>query len=580
MTPEQAIATANARLRLSQANAAPEQGNMYTQSAEDIQYDPMSGVPLNTSSSGSETKGGTDYARKALTTAAALPVNVATGVAKNVGGLAQTVNRYFGGESSKGNLSKPEEFINAINQIETGTQQQAGSPNLLKGASMVGQAAPWFATGGVGGIPSYLNAAKNIGTGAAIGGASALATPEEVGMTPEEFRAAKNKNIAIQSTLGGVLPAGGELIKMLRGTKPSAQVANVIENARETGYTMLPTQAGGGIFSQALEGLAGKTSTAQAASVKNQQVTDKLAIKALGLPEDSILSPELIKSVRDTAGQAYENLKLSGTVKTSPKFIQALDEIKPYKDAVQAAKDFPDELANPIIKTIESLKRPNFDVNSAVSKINLLRNEADVAFRQGNSALGKANKDASKVLENTIENHLANTKQTDLLDKFREARTLIAKTYEVEKAMNKTTGSVEASKLGSRLQAGKPMSGELKDIAQFAQTFPKAVQTPEKVAGVVPFTPLDAGYATLAGGSALLGGQDYGSTGALTLAALLARPGARKLALSRPVQNSLVTKATQPGAIRQALPSPEETRQLAKMLLMQRIGGTSEKNNE
>ena len=580
MTPEQAIATANARLRLSQANAAPEQGNMYTQSAEDIQYDPMSGVPLNTSSYGSETKGGTDYARKALTTAAALPVNVATGVAKNVGGLAQTVNRYFGGESSKGNLSKPEEFINAINQIETGTQQQAGSPNLLKGASMVGQAAPWFATGGVGGIPSYLNAAKNIGTGAAIGGASALATPEEVGMTPEEFRAAKNKNIAIQSTLGGVLPAGGELIKMLRGTKPSAQVANVIENARETGYTMLPTQAGGGIFSQALEGLAGKTSTAQAASVKNQQVTDKLAIKALGLPEDSILSPELIKSVRDTAGQAYENLKLSGTVKTSPKFIQALDEIKPYKDAVQAAKDFPDELANPIIKTIESLKRPNFDVNSAVSKINLLRNEADVAFRQGNSALGKANKDASKVLENTIENHLANTKQTDLLDKFREARTLIAKTYEVEKAMNKTTGSVEASKLGSRLQAGKPMSGELKDIAQFAQTFPKAVQTPEKVAGVVPFTPLDAGYATLAGGSALLGGQDYGSTGALTLAALLARPGARKLALSRPVQNSLVTKATQPGAIRQALPSPEETRQLAKMLLMQRIGGTSEKNNE
>ena len=580
MTPEQAIATANARLRLSQANAAPEQGNMYTQSAEDIQYDPMSGVPLNTSSYGSETKGGTDYARKALTTAAALPVNVATGVAKNVGGLAQTVNRYFGGESSKGNLSKPEEFINAINQIETGTQQQAGSPNLLKGASMVGQAAPWFATGGVGGIPSYLNAAKNIGTGAAIGGASALATPEEVGMTPEEFRAAKNKNIAIQSTLGGVLPAGGELIKMLRGTKPSAQVANVIENARETGYTMLPTQAGGGIFSQALEGLAGKTSTAQAASVKNQQVTDKLAIKALGLPEDSILSPELIKSVRDTAGLAYENLKLSGTVKTSPKFIQALDEIKPYKDAVQAAKDFPDELANPIIKTIESLKRPNFDVNSAVSKINLLRNEADVAFRQGNSALGKANKDASKVLENTIENHLANTKQTDLLDKFREARTLIAKTYEVEKAMNKTTGSVEASKLGSRLQAGKPMSGELKDIAQFAQTFPKAVQTPEKVAGVVPFTPLDAGYATLAGGSALLGGQDYGSTGALTLAALLARPGARKLALSRPVQNSLVTKATQPGAIRQALPSPEETRQLAKMLLMQRIGGTSEKNNE
>jgi len=580
MTPEQAIATANARLRLSQANAAPEQGNMYTQSSEDIQYDPMSGVPLNTSSYGSETKGGTDYVRKALTTAAALPINVATGAAKNVGGLAQTVNRYFGGDFSKGNLSKPEEFLNAINQIETGTQQQAGSPNLLKGASMVGQAAPWFATGGAGGIPSYLNAAKNIGKGIGIGAGSALATPEEVGMSPEEFRAAKNKNIAIQSALGGAFPAVGSLVSALRGAKQTPQMANVVENAREAGYIMPPTQAGGGFFSKTLETLAGKEPTAQAASLRNQEITNKLAIKSLGLSEDTVLSPEILKSVRDTAGIAYENLKLSGTVKTSPKFIEALDNIKPYKDAVQAAKDFPEEAANPIIKTIESLKRPNFDVNSAVSKINLLRNNADVAFKQGDSALAKANKDASKVLENTIENHLANTKQTELLDKFREARTLIAKTYEVEKAMNKTTGSVDAGKLASRLQQGKPMSDELKDIASFAQAFPKAVKTPERMGGFIASRGADLALATGTGTASLLGGQDKYTTGGISLATLLARPGARRLALSSPVQNRLAQQAAEPGAIRQALPSPEETRQLAKMLLMQRLGSTSENRNE
>ena len=563
------------------AQAQPEQGNMYTQSAEDIQYDPMSGVPLNTSSYGSETKGATDYARKALTTAAAAPINVATGVAKNVGGLAQTVNRYFGGESSKGNLSKPEEFLNAINQIETGTQQQSDSPNLLKGASMVGQAAPWFATGGaIGGIPSYLNTAKNIGAGMAMGGASALATPEEVGMSPEEFRAAKNKNIAIQSALGGTFPAIGGLVSALRGAKQTPQMANVVENAREAGYVMPPTQAGGGFFSKTLESLAGKEPTAQAASIRNQEVTNKLAIKSLGLPEDTVLSPDILKTVRDTAGLAYENLKLSGTVKTSPKFIEALDNIKPYKDAVQAAKDFPEEAANPIIKTIESLKRPNFDVNSAVSKINLLRNNADVAFRQGDSALAKANKDASKVLENTIENHLANTKQTELLDKFREARTLIAKTYEVEKTMNKTTGSVDAGKLASRLQAGKPMSDELKDIASFAQAFPKAAKTPEPMGGFISSRGADLALATGTGTASLLGGQDKYTTGGISLATLLARPGARKLALSSPVQNRLAKQATANGAVRKALPSPEETRQLAKMLLMQRLGGTSENRNE
>ena len=564
------------------ASAQPEKGNMYTQSAEDIQYDPMSGVPLNTSSYGSGTTGGTDYARQALTTAAALPINVATGVAKNVGGLAQTVNRYFGGESQQGNLSKPEEFLNALNQIETGTQQQSGSPNLLKGASMVGQAAPYFAGGGaIGAIPSYLNAAKAIGKGVGAGVVSALATPEEVGMTPEEFRAAKNKNIAIQGAVGGAFPAVGQMVNALRGAKLTPQMQNAIAEARDLGYKMPPTQAGGGITSQALEGLAGKLSTAQEASVRNQGITNKLAAKSLGLPEDTVLTTDLLKSIRKDAGQAYENLKLSGTVKTSPKFIQALDNIKPYQDAVQAAKDFPEELANPIIKVIDSLKRPNFDVNSAVSKINLLRNDADKAFRAGDTALAKSNKEASQVLENTIENHLANTKQTDLLNKFKDARQLIAKSYEIEKAMNAVTGSVSAQKLAGRLQAGKPLSGELKDIAKFGLAFPKASQMPEKVAGALPFSPLDVGYATLAGGGALLGGEGYGSSGALTLAGLLARPAARKAVLSNRMQNGLMQQQAAPaGAIRQALPSSEEAQQLAKMLIMQRLGSTRRTENE
>jgi hypothetical protein len=576
--------------------SAPEKGNMYTQSSEDIQYDPMSGVPLNTSSYGSGTTGATDYARKALTTTAALPINIATGVAKNAGGLAQTVERYFGGDQPSqltlsdlvtGNKPTPkpigygEEMLNAINQIETGTQQQSGSPNLLKGASMVGQAAPYFAGGGalnIGSIPSYVT---NIGRGIATGGISGLASPEEIGLSPEQFREAKNKNVAIQSAIGGAFPAVGEMVKALRGAKLSPQMQNAVSEARDLGYKMPPTQAGGGILNQTLEGIAGKLSTAQEASVRNQGITNKMAAKSLGLPEDTVLTTDLLKSIRKDAGQAYENLKLSGTVKTSPKFIQALDNIKPYQDAIQAAKDFPEELANPIIKIVDSLKRPNFDVNSAVSKINLLRNDADKAFRNGDTALAKANKDASQVLENTIENHLANTKQTNLLDKFKNARQLIAKSYEVEKAMNAVTGSVSAPKLAGRLQAGKPLSGELKDIAKFGLAFPKASQMPEKVGGALPFSPLDVGYATLAGGGALLGGEGYGSSGALTLAGLLARPAARKAVLSNRMQNGLVQQqATPAGPISQALPSYDEAKQLAKMLTMQRLGSNRRTENE
>lgn len=554
-------------------NQPVEQGNLYTQSAEDIQYSPE-GIPLNTSSYGSAPTGKTLEAQKAASTLAGLPINIATGVAKAPAGILQALSKLTG--SNAGDVP-----VNAINQIERGTQAQMGDVGRIasQAGSMVGQAAPFMAGGNIGVIPSL---AQKIGQGARAGVVSGLATPEETGLSEEEFIKAKGRNLALQGGLGGAFPALGagasKLANMIRGDKLSPQMVTAVQNAREAGYTVPPTQAGGGIVNRALEGMAGKISTLQEASVRNQAVTDKLAKKALGVPEDVSLTPDLIKSIRTDAGKAYENLKLSGTVKTSPKFIQALDNIKPYQDAIQAAKDFPEAADDTIIKVIDSLKRPSFDVNSAVSKINVLRNDADIAFRKGDTALAKANKDASQVLENTIENHLANTRQTDLLDKFRQARQTIAKTYEVEKAMNATTGTVNAQKLASRLQAKKPLTDELKQIAEFGQAFPRASKTPESIGGTIGLSPLDYTVAGLTGGASMLGGQDQGTTGAATLAALLARPAARRMVLSDRMQNRLAQPGTNviPQSVSNAMPSPEEARRLAKILLMQRLGSSTE----
>ena len=583
---QQAIAIAQAKMKMAQAT--PEKGNMYTQSAQDIQYSPE-GIPLNTSSYGSAPTGATKSAQQALTSTVSLPINVATGIAKSPAALLQAYEKLINnGQSNKtlsdlvtGNQPKQpmgvgDSMVNAINQMEKGTQAQMGGVGsaVNQVGSAVGQAAPYMGMGTTGMIPSF---AQKVAQGVGTGALSGVLTPEQTGLTPEQYKEAKAQNIGIQSAIGGAIPIAGELVSKtvnaLRGTKLSPQMQTAVAEARQAGYTVPPTQAGGGIVNRLLEGVAGKASTLQEASVRNQAITDNLAKKSLGLAEDAILSPEVIKSVRDTAGKAYENLKLSGTVKTSPKFIQALDDIKPYKDAMQAAKDFPDELANPIIKTIDSLKRPNFDVNSAVSKINLLRNDADIAFRKGDTALGKANKDASKVLENTIENHLANTKQTDLLNKFKEARTLIAKTYEIEKAMNATTSTVNASKLAGRLQQGKPMSEELKNIAQFGQAFPKASQLPERIGGTIGISPLDATAAGLTFGGSLLSGEDKGSSAFNAALALGIRPAARKTVLSNFMQNRLVQQQAKPaGAINQALPSYDEAKKLAKILLMQSAG--------
>lgn len=544
-------------------SSAPQdvQGNMYTQSAQDIQYS-SEGIPLNTSSYGTENP--YQKTTQALTSAVSLPINIATGVAKSPAALMQAYDKLIGGGNTGDNM------INAINQIEQGTQAQMGGVGSAASqvGSVIGQAAPYVGVGTAGMIPSF---AKRVAQGAGVGALSGALTPEQTGLNTEQFANAKAQNIGIQGAIGGAFPVAGKLVSALRGTPLSPQMATAVGEARQAGYTVPPTQAGGGVVNRLLEGMAGKASTLQEASVRNQEIINKLAAKSLGLSEDAILSPELVKGIRDKAGSAYENIGLSGTINPNATYIENLNKIAaPF---IKTAEAFPNAKPSPVIELVESLKSPSFDASAAVEKIKQLRTAANDAFRTGNTDIGSASKKIANEIENTIQSHLESIKQPQLLDKFKEARQLIAKTYEIEKAMNKTTGTVNAQKLASRLQAGKPLSGELKDIAQFAQAFPKASQLPEKIGGTIGISPLDYTVAGLTGGASLLGGEDKTSSSINSLIALLARPAARKLVLSGPMQNRLVQQQVgAPGAIKNAFPSSFEQQQLAKLLLMQSAG--------
>lgn len=264
---QKALAMANARLRLSQA--LPEQGNMYTQGAEDIQYSPE-GIPLTTSSYGSANP--YQKTEKALTTAVSVPLNIATGAAKLPAGLVQAYDKYLGGDqASQLTLSdlvtgrkaprQPQgvgdNMVNAINQIETGTQAQAGNigKRILQGGSIAGEVAPYLlspvkvgaptvlettaakfapeiakltAEGGqtvnkmIGMLPSFAQKALpsskfvgNVAKGTAIGGATAMTSPEEVGLTSEEFAKEKASKIKTGMAIGAGFPIVGNTLTAL-----------------------------------------------------------------------------------------------------------------------------------------------------------------------------------------------------------------------------------------------------------------------------------------------------------------------------------------------------------------------------
>lgn len=339
-----------------------------------------------------------------------------------------------------------------------------------------------------------------------------------------------------------------KIVSSMAGKRAALQTANAQRDAaavatKDAGYVLPPSDVNPSVLNEALNGLSGKIKTAQVASARNQNVTNTLAKKAVGVADDAPLNVDALKNIRSQAGQAYDAVSSAGTIKPGQAYFDALDKITaPY---VKAAQGFPNAKPSPIIAEIKSLKTPEFDAASAVAMIKKLRADADAAYASGSKDAGKALKDGAAALEDAIDTHLTQVgAPADLLKNFREARQLIAKTYTVEKALNSETGDVSALVLANMLKKNKPISGELKTIAKAGASFPKATQSLKEAPKAV--SPLD--YM-----AALVGA---GSTGPWGTVAIAARPAVRSMMLSQPYQRVLGSpQAYGPGLLEQALPT-------------------------
>ena len=410
---------------------------------------------------------------------------------------------------------------------------------LAKGAQsvpMVAKHAPGFVnalrTGGMtaGQTPGAANMATRVLGGSITGGTMAgMVDPEHAGTG---------------ALIGGALPpammaagkVGQGIGRVISGPTVAEPMRKAVEGAQSAGYVIPPSQAKPTLVNRTLEGFAGKLTTAQNASARNQEVTNKIIQKSLGLPDDVPVSLDALKNIRSQAGKAYEAVKTTGVIKTTPAYTAALDDA--MASAKQAAADFPNDVPSPIIAKLEALKTGQMSASGAVAKISELREAADVAYRGGDKALGKALKTGSAALEDAIEAHLkATNAPAGMLEGFRNARQLIAKTYSVEKAMNTTSGNVDAIKLGKQLERGKPLSGGIRDVAAFGQQFPKAAQTIERMGSLPQTSPLD--WIPAASLSAA-------TSNPLLMAGVAARPAARAAVLSPMIQKGLSKAPTHP----------------------------------
>lgn len=414
-------------------------------------------------------------------------------------------------------------------------------------------------------VPALLPGGQTYGGAAALGGLMGLLQP-----TGEGESVALNTGLGIGGGTAGKFL--GDKMSGFVSSRLSAHAANQAlrqaQNAprdlgtvaaRESGYVIPPSQAGGGMVSRGLEGFAGKLTTAQQASSKNQEVTNRLARQALGLPEDAPLTEKTLGAIRQEAGKAYEAIKqFPVPIKPDEAYVARINGLG--HDYAVAAQEFPELVRNEAIDMLKAslTSRPQMSTTAAIELTKKLRFDATKNLKAfddpAKAALGHAQKEAANAIEELAERNLMelarqSARQTgasggvvdasiaSLVDNFRKARVLIAKTHDVEAALQ-AGGDVSARSVGKMMKKPGKMTGELEKIGDFAQQFPKASQDRAAMGSLPGVSPLDFVASGLFSGA---GAMASGDTSGLAAGAIpFLRPGARGMILSRPYQGAFV----------------------------------------
>ena len=235
--------------------------------------------------------------------------------------------------------------------------------------------------------------------------------------------------------------------------------------------------------------IAGKEGTRQMASVDNQRVINRLLREDLGLKGDGALGVKTLDLVREEAGIVYQRVA---------------------NLSKQAASD------------LDNLGKARSNAR-----------ELGEAYKQtnGNTELRDkwiAAKELAQGIEDMVEQHAIKSGRPQLIKELKKARETIAKSYDIEAALNNGNDWVDAGAIASSYN-GRNMTGNLQLVAEAASAFPQYLVEPSRIGA-----PGVSRLGVYSGAQALATGSPAGAA-AFTLP-LFGKP-ARRYILGKEVQD-------------------------------------------
>jgi hypothetical protein len=313
--------------------------------------------------------------------------------------------------------------------------------------------------------------------------------------------------------------AAKDVASVARQNALNAPKRAVLEAGQKAGFVVPKSEVAPSFINNRLEGVAGKAALNQESILRNQTATTAQARKAIGIADDVPITGNVIDKAIKAQYKPYEDIAALPTRASQARGYSVNTHTQTNSGAL-----------------LEELKQARHDSQAWYKTAEMQGGNPEMV------AKAKALSNRAKAIEIEFENRAIAAGKPELVPQLREARTNIAKIYSVDKARNVATGDIDPRIIGAQLdKAPKKITGELKQVGEFQQAFPKYAKSGENaqtpgVSKIEAVTSIGGGM-----GGAALGGPLGGFVGAMLP---LASTPVRSMLLSKWYQNKLLDAMT------------------------------------
>jgi len=373
-------------------------------------------------------------------------------------------------------------------------------------------------------IESYLSSAGLLAPAGIKAGVKAA--------TPVVKEAAANVVAGVQAPFEEQLKARAQRLSsedFARG--PQIEAA---QEAQRLGIALKPTDLQPSVGAKITTSMGGAEGLDRIAAANKNNVR-KIALNEMDLPPDTQLNgADAFKLARDKVAKPYNDIRSLPTMTADEATLQALNELRP--DTALIGSDKYAKATNAIIDDAVKKVSAGLDGDQLLKNVQVMRQRARKTYNNKSASIEALDvADTNLALANTLEKMIeANVTDPKLLEKFRDARQKMARSYAYEGATDFNTGIIDVNRLAKITAKDSAMTGDIAALGKVAGNFPDAFTTKAVKQGTEAAHIGRTGLAGSLGG--LLGyalGGDYASGVAGSLLGAGAGETAQSLAAKR-----------------------------------------------